>query len=170
MIKRIKFLGIPQDRELVFYTEELGCRILTDQEFLGAKLVEQLRTERDLPILAAFTLADADHHAFLVDVLWTQTTQLGAAHTSGVQGHGDSAVPQVAGGVDEARHFLSAQYDGDLSTWESRKGQIIAQEALLQDLVEQEPQRGCMHRDRPGVELPLLQKVQLIFRTCSGPS
>jgi predicted enzyme related to lactoylglutathione lyase len=38
MIKRIKFLGIPvrdQDRALRFYTEKLGLRILTDQEFSG---------------------------------------------------------------------------------------------------------------------------------------
>ena len=36
MIKQIKFLGIPvrdQDRALRFYTEKLGFRILTDQEF-----------------------------------------------------------------------------------------------------------------------------------------
>jgi predicted enzyme related to lactoylglutathione lyase len=36
MIRRIKFLGIPvrdQDRALRFYTEKLGFRILTDQEF-----------------------------------------------------------------------------------------------------------------------------------------
>jgi len=36
MIKRIKFLGIPvgdQDRALRFYTEKLGLRVLTDQEF-----------------------------------------------------------------------------------------------------------------------------------------
>src|ERR1700759_3481099 len=36
MIKRIKFLGIPvrdQDRALGFYTEKLGFRVLTDQQF-----------------------------------------------------------------------------------------------------------------------------------------
>jgi predicted enzyme related to lactoylglutathione lyase len=36
MIRRIKFLGIPvrdQDRALSFYTEKLGFRILTDQQF-----------------------------------------------------------------------------------------------------------------------------------------
>jgi len=36
MIKRIKFLGIPvrdQDRALKFYTEILGFRLLTDQQF-----------------------------------------------------------------------------------------------------------------------------------------
>lgn len=36
MIKRIKFLGIPvrdQDRALAFYTENLGFRIFTDQQF-----------------------------------------------------------------------------------------------------------------------------------------
>jgi len=36
MIRRIKFLGIPvrdQDRALRFYTEKLGLRVLTDQEF-----------------------------------------------------------------------------------------------------------------------------------------
>lgn len=36
MIKRIKFIGIPvadQERALEFYTEKLGFRILTDQQF-----------------------------------------------------------------------------------------------------------------------------------------
>lgn len=36
MIKRIKFLGLPvrdQDRALAFYTEKLGFRVLTDQQF-----------------------------------------------------------------------------------------------------------------------------------------
>jgi predicted enzyme related to lactoylglutathione lyase len=36
MIKRIKFLGIPvrdQERALAFYTDKLGFRILTDQDF-----------------------------------------------------------------------------------------------------------------------------------------
>jgi predicted enzyme related to lactoylglutathione lyase len=36
MIKKIKFLGIPvrdQDRALEFYTEKLGFRVLTDQQF-----------------------------------------------------------------------------------------------------------------------------------------
>ncbi|HEX4809596.1 MAG TPA: VOC family protein [Bryobacteraceae bacterium] len=36
MIKRIKFLGIPvrdQDRALGFYTDKLGFRVLTDQQF-----------------------------------------------------------------------------------------------------------------------------------------
>jgi predicted enzyme related to lactoylglutathione lyase len=36
MIKRIKFLGIPvrdQERALRFYTDKLGFRILTDQEY-----------------------------------------------------------------------------------------------------------------------------------------
>ncbi|WP_180542294.1 VOC family protein [Nevskia soli] len=36
MIKRIKFLGIPvedQNRALQFYTEKLGFRIFTDQQF-----------------------------------------------------------------------------------------------------------------------------------------
>jgi predicted enzyme related to lactoylglutathione lyase len=36
MIKRIKFIGIPvrdQERALSFYTEKLGFRVLTDQQF-----------------------------------------------------------------------------------------------------------------------------------------
>ena len=36
MIKRIKFLGIPvrdQEQALKFYTEKLGFRVLTDQQF-----------------------------------------------------------------------------------------------------------------------------------------
>ncbi len=40
MIKRIKFLGIPvrdQDRALAFYTEKLGFRVLTDQQFSEAQ-------------------------------------------------------------------------------------------------------------------------------------
>lgn len=40
MIKRIKFIGIPvgdQDRALGFYTQKLGFRILTDQQFTPAQ-------------------------------------------------------------------------------------------------------------------------------------
>ena len=40
MIKRIKFIGIPvgdQDRALDFYTQKLGFRILTDQQFTPAQ-------------------------------------------------------------------------------------------------------------------------------------
>jgi len=40
MIKRIKFIGIPvgdQDRALEFYTQKLGFRILTDQQFTPAQ-------------------------------------------------------------------------------------------------------------------------------------
>ena len=40
MIKRIKFLGIPvrdQDRALRFYTEKLGFRVFTDQQFSEAQ-------------------------------------------------------------------------------------------------------------------------------------
>ena len=36
MIKRVKFIGIPvgdQERALEFYTQKLGFRILTDQQF-----------------------------------------------------------------------------------------------------------------------------------------
>ena len=44
MIKRIKFIGIPvadQDRALDFYTEMLGFRILTDQQFgAGQRWIE----------------------------------------------------------------------------------------------------------------------------------
>jgi catechol 2,3-dioxygenase-like lactoylglutathione lyase family enzyme len=43
MIKRIKFLGIPvrdQDRALRFYTEKLGMRVLTDQEFSDKQRIE----------------------------------------------------------------------------------------------------------------------------------
>jgi hypothetical protein len=45
----------------------------------------------------------------------------------------------------------------------SEKGQIRAQETPLQDLPQQEAERGGIGRDRSGMEFPLLQKVQLIF-------
>ena len=79
----------------------------------------------------------------------------------GVQGHEDSAVPRVAGGVDEARYLLSAQYDGDLPSEDLGKRQIVAREPPLQDLVEQERSNDGLPRVRPGVELPLLQIPRL---------
>jgi catechol 2,3-dioxygenase-like lactoylglutathione lyase family enzyme len=40
MIRGIKFAGIPvrnQDASLKFYTEKLGCKVVTDQPFSGAQ-------------------------------------------------------------------------------------------------------------------------------------
>jgi len=42
---------------------------LLDGAVIGPQLLEQLRAERDFPVLASFALADADYHAFFVDVL-----------------------------------------------------------------------------------------------------
>ena len=76
---------------------------------VGPELVEQFRAERHLAVFAAFALADADHHALLVDVLGPEVAQLGAAHAGGVERHQNGAVAQIGGGVDQAGDFVRAQ-------------------------------------------------------------
>src|ERR1035441_2087763 len=47
---------------------EQPAGLVLQRAVVGAKLIEQLRAEGNLAVLAAFALADVDHHTFLVDV------------------------------------------------------------------------------------------------------
>lgn len=62
MIKRIKFIGIPvqdQDRALSFYTEKLGFRVLTDQQYSD----KQRWIELSIPLAeTGITLFTPDGH------------------------------------------------------------------------------------------------------------
>jgi len=74
MIKRIKFLGIPvrdQDRALRFYTEKLGFRILTDQEFTDKQRWIELSIPGAETGLALFTPAGhEDRVGTFVNTSW----------------------------------------------------------------------------------------------------
>jgi len=82
---------------------------------VSAQLVEQFRTERNLAVLAAFALANADHHPMLVDIFGPQLAQLGAAHAGGIECHQDGAMSKVRCGVNKTGHFIRAEHDGHLS-------------------------------------------------------
>jgi catechol 2,3-dioxygenase-like lactoylglutathione lyase family enzyme len=58
MLKGIKFASIPvrdQDRALAFYTEALGCRIVTDSPFDGVQRWIELAFPRQETKLVLFT-------------------------------------------------------------------------------------------------------------------
>ncbi len=74
MIKRIKFVGIPvrdQDRALKFYTEKLGFRVLTDQQFSEAQRWIELSIPGAETGIALFTPAGhEDRIGTFVNTSW----------------------------------------------------------------------------------------------------
>ena len=92
-----------------------------DRAVIDPQLVEEFRAERNLAVLAAFTLSNADYHAFLVDVLRTEMAHLGAAHAGRIERHQDGPMPQVAGGGNQTGDFIATQHDRYLAAQCSRQ-------------------------------------------------
>src|ERR1039458_10631563 len=55
---------------------EQPAGLVLQRAVVGAKLIEQLRAEGNLAVLAAFALADVDHHTFLD----RKSTRLNSSH------------------------------------------------------------------------------------------
>ena len=86
----------------------------------------QCRTERHFAITAAFTLSNASHHALAIDVGDFKTAQCGPSHGGRVQGHEQSTVKEIAGGVDQPAPFPGAEYDRQ-SPGRLRKKNVLGQ-------------------------------------------
>ena len=71
---------------------------------------EEPRTERHIAILAALALVNMDDHALTIDVLDAQADQFATSHASGVESHEDGSCLQSACCLDQAGHFVRAQY------------------------------------------------------------
>src|SRR5262252_2154617 len=79
-----------------------------------AQFLEQLGAEHDIPVFAAFSSLDVNHHALAVDIADLQARQLGTPQASSVEGHQQSAMERSARRIDESRDFFLAE-DG----WEA---------------------------------------------------
>ena len=74
--------------------------------------MEQVRTEHDIAILSALAAANVDHHAWGVDIDGLEMGQFGATDASSVQRDEDRPVKRRVRRVDQARHLILAQDDG----------------------------------------------------------
>src|SRR5215469_4700011 len=77
-----------------------------------AQAFQQFRTQGHIAVAAALALVNADHHALTVDVTDLETAKFGTSHGGGIQGHEQGAVIEIVCRIDEPRHFLRAEYDG----------------------------------------------------------
>jgi hypothetical protein len=68
---------------------------------------EQPRAHRHIAIFTALALPNMDDHALAVDVL---VDKFAALHARGVQGHEDGPRLEIAGRLDQARHFVRTQH------------------------------------------------------------
>src|SRR5215472_5420432 len=91
--------------------EEIGFRFHPTP--IDSEGLEQCLTERHFAITATFALGNTDHPALTVDVTDLETAKFGASHASGIQGHQQGAVIEIACRIDEPRHFLRAEHDGE---------------------------------------------------------
>src|SRR5271166_4256485 len=73
---------------------------------------EQFRAEHDVPIFAALTALNVDHHALAIDVGNLQMCQLGAADAGRIERHQRDTIKRSARRVDQLRYFLRAEDGG----------------------------------------------------------
>jgi hypothetical protein len=74
-----------------------------------AQFFEQLGTEHDNAVLAAFSSLDVNHHALAVDIADLQVCYLSTAQAGSVERHEQSAMEGRASGIDESCDFLLAE-------------------------------------------------------------
>jgi len=112
--------------------------------------------------VAAFALADVNHHPLAVDIGDLKAAEFGAPDTRRVQGHEHGAVEEVTGRVDEVRDFLGTQDLRELAR-AFGPGDVFEQITTLQRLDIEEAERGHMLLDSARVQLFLLKQVGLIL-------
>ena len=90
-----------------------------------------------------------DYHALAVDITDLERAQLRTAHACGVPGHEQSALIEIACGVDETGYFFSANDDGEplAALWIGNVN-VLGQEVPVQCLDEKEAQCRCILRHR----------------------
>src|ERR1700677_3931261 len=135
---------------------------------ITAQLLEQLRRKRYIPVARALPLANVDHHALAVDVLYPDPCCFGSAYSGRIEQHKDHAVQAVGCGIDQPHDLLLAEYDRQL-LWHLRENEIVVGEVTPpQRALVQEPQGRDPDLDRAGLKLLLPQQKDLITSQMFG--
>jgi hypothetical protein len=137
--------GAVQGAALVFAEKERGRG--SEGPIVVAQDLQELWREHDVAVLLALALADAQNHAFAVDVLGAKGDNLGDAQAAGIDGREQGPVLESADGREELSNFGLAEDDGQpfglLLTGEAvevpvtPQGDAVEEDQGAADLVEQ---------------------------------
>src|SRR6202167_4387489 len=85
-------------------------RLAPETSPVDAKFLQQLRAEHDIAVLAAFALADMNHHPLAVDVTDLQASRFCAACAGGIHRHQQDAMKRCVGGSHKRAAFFLTEY------------------------------------------------------------
>jgi hypothetical protein len=139
--------------------EQIGAGLFPAPVF--SQGLQQRRAERNVTAGAAFSAFHADHHALAIDVAELQQRHFGAPHPGAIEGHQQSALQKIPGGIDEARDLLQTQHGGESSVILGI-GQIFSNFVSFESSDEEEAQCRDTGNHRADGELPLSEQVGLV--------
>jgi hypothetical protein len=98
---------------------------------------QQPGREHHVAVVAPLALADAEDHAFAVDVVDAQRHDLRDPQPGGVGGHEEGAVLDAGDDLEEPGDFLEAEDDGELlgllGAGDARQGGVAAEGDLVEE-------------------------------------
>jgi hypothetical protein len=88
--------------------KKVGARLLPAPVL--AQRLQQSRAEWEITTAATLAAFHADHHALAVDVAHLEQRYFCAPHARAIERHKQSALHEVAGGVDKPGDFIQAEH------------------------------------------------------------
>ena len=104
------------------------------------KLLEQLRAEHDIAVLAALAFADMNDHPLAVDVADLEMGRFRAACAGGIHRHQQDAMKGCVRGLNQSRDFFLTEHPRKM-TYLLRIGRLGDAPVALQHMDVEEPQR-----------------------------
>src|ERR1700677_802499 len=137
-------------------------RLAPETSPVDAKLLQQLRAEHDIAVLAALALSAMDHHPLAVDVADLQVGRFRAACSGGIHRHQQDAMKRRIGSLNESRHFFLAEHPWKVMHL-LRIRRLGDAPAALQHVNIEEAQRRQPQDDGVGTVLQLGEEHRLIL-------
>src|SRR5262245_33031884 len=128
---------------------------------------EEPRGEHDIPILLAFPLLDAEHHAGTVDISDLEVTEFGDPQTGGIEGGEHGSAFEMARGAEQRRDFGLTQ-DRRERFRPLGLGNVGEHLGLAErDVIEKAQGTDGLHDEGPG-DVLLLDEIELILADLLG--
>src|SRR3984885_10363749 len=124
---------------------------------ITAQLLEQLRRKRYIPVARVAALANVDHHAPAVDVLYPDPCCFGSAYSGRIEQHKDHAVQAVGCGIDQPHNLLLTEHDRQLLCHLGKNEIVVGEVTPPQRALVQEPKGRDPNLDRARLKLLLPQ-------------
>lgn len=122
---------------------------------------QQSRAEREISTGAPLAAFHPDHHAPAVNIAHLEQRYFRPPHARAVKRHQQSALHEVAGGIDKPGDFLQAEHRRQ-SAPILRIRQLLPELASLEGPNKEEPQRGNAAHHASHRQLALREQIGLI--------